>query len=90
MCSCGGEIGIYIMVEDCFLLFLHDNGGNIMSAPYLDSHGEADIYLKRGAPQFLNPKRYEQIRQMWLNQSIPSFVRRKMESTYTGTIWETF
>lgn len=61
-----------------------------MNAPYLDSHGEADIFLKRGARQYLNTKRYEQIRQMWLNQSIPSFVRRKMEVAYTSTIWEAF
>ncbi|GAA5800849.1 hypothetical protein HPULCUR_006288 [Helicostylum pulchrum] len=90
MKTCGGEIGIYIMIKECYLLLLHDNGGNIMSAPYLDSHGEADIHFKRGAPQFLNNKRYEQIRQMWLNQSIPSFVRRKMEAAYSGTIWESF
>ncbi|KAI8641693.1 hypothetical protein BD408DRAFT_444126 [Parasitella parasitica] len=90
MKSCGGEIGIYIMIKDCFLLLLHDNGGSIMNAPYLDSHGEADIFFKRGAPQFLNAKRYEQIRQMWLTQSIPAFVRRRMELAYSGTVWEAF
>ncbi|CEP08232.1 hypothetical protein [Parasitella parasitica] len=87
---CGGEIGIYIMIKDCFLLLLHDNGGSIMNAPYLDSHGEADIFFKRGAPQFLNTKRYEQIRQMWLTQSVPAFVRRRMEIAYSGTVWEAF
>lgn len=78
------------MVKDCFLLLLHDNGGSIMNAPFLDSHGEADIFFKRGAPQFLNDMRYEQIRQMWLNQSIPAFVRRKMENAYSATVWEAF
>ncbi|KAL9542746.1 hypothetical protein MBANPS3_008455 [Mucor bainieri] len=90
MKSCGGEIGIFIMIKDCFLLLLHDNGGSIMNAPYLDSHGEADIFFKRGAPQYLNVKRYEQIRQMWLNQSIPAFVRRRMEVAYSVTVWEAF
>ncbi|KAI7904456.1 uncharacterized protein BX663DRAFT_470639 [Cokeromyces recurvatus] len=90
MKSCGGEIGIYLMIKDCFLLLLHDNGGSIMNAPYLDSHGEADIFFKRGAPQYLNMKRYEQIRQMWLTHSIPSFVRRRMEVAYSATIWEAF
>ncbi|KAI8992651.1 hypothetical protein BDB01DRAFT_848002 [Pilobolus umbonatus] len=90
MQSCGGEVGIYLMIKDCFLLLLHDNGGSIMNAPYLDSHGEADIFFKRGAPQFLNEKRYEQIRQMYISQSIPSYVRRKMEATNTSTRWEAF
>ncbi|KAG1121467.1 hypothetical protein G6F42_012402 [Rhizopus arrhizus] len=90
MKSCGGEIGIFIMIKDCFLLLLHDNGGSIMNAPYLDSHGEADIFFKRGAPQYLNVKRYEQIRQMWLNQSIPAFVRRRMEVAHGVTVWEAF
>lgn len=90
MKTCGGEIGIYLMVKDCFLLLLHDNGGSIMNAPFLDSHGEADLFFKRGAPQFLNDMRYEQIRQMWLNQSIPAFVRRKMENAYSATVWEAF
>ncbi|KAG2196036.1 hypothetical protein INT47_005372 [Mucor saturninus] len=90
MKSCGGEIGIYLIIKDCFLLLLHDNGGSIMNAPYLDSHGEADILFKRGAPQYLNDKRYEQIRQMWLTQSIPAFVRRRMEAAFSATIWEAF
>ncbi|KAI8350145.1 hypothetical protein BD560DRAFT_456328 [Blakeslea trispora] len=90
MKHCGGEIGIYLMIKDCFLLLLHDNGGSIMNAPYLDIHGEADIFFKRGAPQYLNTKRYEQIRQMWLTQTIPAFVRRRMESAYSATIWEAF
>ena len=90
MKTCGGEVGIYLIIKDCFLLLLHDNGGSIMNAPYLDSHGEADVFLKRGTPQYLNAKRYEQIRQMWLNQSIPAFVRRKMEVAQTPTIWEAF
>ncbi|CAO3700928.1 unnamed protein product [Rhizopus stolonifer] len=88
--SCGGEVGLCMMIKDCFLLLVHDNGGSIMNAPYLDSHGEADVFFKRGAPQYLNAKRYEQIRQMWLTHSIPSFIRRRMEASQTSTNWEAF
>ncbi|KAI9281657.1 hypothetical protein BY458DRAFT_237383, partial [Sporodiniella umbellata] len=90
LASCGGEVGIYMMIKDCFLLLIHDNGGSIMNAPYLDNHGEADVFFKRGAPQYLNAKRYEQIRQMWLTHSIPSFIRRRMEASQTSTNWEAF
>ncbi|KAI8366836.1 uncharacterized protein BYT42DRAFT_588028 [Radiomyces spectabilis] len=46
MLLCGGEVGIYMVVKECFVLLLHDNGGTIMSAPYLDTHGEVDLFLK--------------------------------------------
>ncbi|KAI9304397.1 hypothetical protein BJ944DRAFT_86273 [Cunninghamella echinulata] len=87
MRTCGGEIGIYMVIKQCFILFLHDTGGTIMSAPYLDAHGEVDIFLKRGAPQYLYTKRYEQIRQMWLSHSIPAFVRRRMEVSNNYQNW---
>ncbi|KAI8340755.1 hypothetical protein BC941DRAFT_392381 [Chlamydoabsidia padenii] len=90
MRTCGGEIGIYMVIKECFILFLHDNGGTIMNAPYLDAHGEVDLFLKRGAPQYLNNKRYEQLRQMWLSHSIPAFVRRRMEVSYNYQLWESW
>lgn len=43
---CGGEIGIYMVIKECFILLLHDNGGTVMNAPYLDAHGEVDLFLK--------------------------------------------
>ncbi|CAO3587585.1 unnamed protein product [Absidia cylindrospora] len=90
MRSCGGEIGVYMVIKECFILLLHDNGGTIMNAPYLDAHGEVDLFLKRGAPQYLNTKRYEQLRQMWLSHSIPAFVRRRMEVSYNYQRWESW
>ncbi|KAI9317943.1 hypothetical protein BX666DRAFT_1565983 [Dichotomocladium elegans] len=90
MKSCSGDVGIFLVVKESFVLLLHADGGSIMSAPYLDSHGEVDIFLKRGTPQFLNPQRYEQIRQMWLSHGVPAYVRRKMESSYSYTRWESW
>lgn len=87
MKKCSGDIGIFLVVKESFVLLLHADGGSIMSAPYLDIHGEVDLFLRRGTPQFLNPQRYEQIRQMWLSHSIPAYVRRKMESSYSYTRW---
>lgn len=88
--SCSGDIGIFLVVKESFVLLLHEDGGSIMSAPYLDTHGEADLFLRRGTPQYLNPQRYEQIRQMWLSHSIPAYVRRKMESSFSYTRWESW
>lgn len=46
--------------------------------------------FRRGAPQYLNNKRYEQLRQMWLSHSIPAFVRRRMEVSYNYQRWESW
>ncbi|ORY94367.1 hypothetical protein BCR43DRAFT_459965 [Syncephalastrum racemosum] len=90
MKSSHGDIGIYLVIKESFVLLLHRDGGTIMSAPYLDTHGEADLFLRRGTPQYLSPQRYEQIRQMWLSHGIPAFVRRKMEASYSYTRWESW
>ncbi|KAI7848553.1 hypothetical protein BDC45DRAFT_471139 [Circinella umbellata] len=90
MRSCSGDIGIFVVVKESLVLLLHADGGSIMNAPYLDTHGEVDLFLRRGTPQYLNPQRYEQIRQMWLSHAVPAFVRRKMESSYSYTRWESW
>ncbi|KAI9278777.1 hypothetical protein BDA99DRAFT_554385 [Phascolomyces articulosus] len=90
MRSCSGDVGIFLVIKESLVLLLHADGGSIMNAPYLDTHGEVDLFLRRGTPQYLNPQRYEQIRQMWLSHAVPAFVRRKMESSYSYTRWESW
>lgn len=43
---CSGDIGIFLVVKESFVLLLHADGGSIMSAPYLDIHGEVDLFLR--------------------------------------------
>ncbi|KAG2173607.1 hypothetical protein INT43_005025 [Umbelopsis isabellina] len=86
---CGGEIGIYLDVKRCVILLLRTGNGCFISAPYLDWHGEVDLGLKRGRPQFLNQKRYDDIVKLWLQHSIPVYVGRKLEATYDCGGWET-
>ncbi|ORZ04471.1 hypothetical protein BCR42DRAFT_444154 [Absidia repens] len=61
-----------------------------MSAPYLDSHGEPDMFLQRGGPQYLNAKRYEQLRHLYLSHTIPAFVRRRMDDAARPEHWESW
>ncbi|KAI8880376.1 hypothetical protein K501DRAFT_224899 [Backusella circina FSU 941] len=91
MRTCGGDIGMYLIIKDCFILLLHrDGGGTVMGAPYLDSHGEPDLFLKRGTPQYLNTKRYEQLQQMWTSQTVATYVQRCMDSASATASWEYF
>jgi hypothetical protein len=84
---------MYLVIKDCFILLLHrDGGGTVMGAPYLDSHGEPDLFLKRGTPQYLNTKRYDQLQQMWANQTVATYVQRCMDtaSASVNASWEYF
>jgi E3 ubiquitin-protein ligase UBR1 len=60
-----------------------------MEPPYLDQHGEVDYGLRRGRPQFLNLKRYHELRKIWLGLSIPTTVSRKIDQTFDAGGWET-
>jgi hypothetical protein len=86
---CGGDIGIFLSVKRCVLILLHNGNGWFMNAPYLDTHGEVDQGLRRGRPQYLNTKRYSEIRKLWLQHNIPIYVARQIEATYDIGGWTT-
>ncbi|CAG8465516.1 1191_t:CDS:10 [Ambispora leptoticha] len=88
--SCGGDVGIYFLVKKWVILLLHLNNGCFMNPPYLDKHGEVDLGLKRGRPQFLNLKRYDEFRNLWLTHEIPIRVARKIEQSFDLGGWSTF
>ncbi|KAJ1894818.1 E3 ubiquitin-protein ligase ubr1 [Coemansia sp. S17] len=87
MKTCGGTVGVYLLVKKCGLLLLHHDNGCFMSAPYLDQHGEVDLGLKRGRPLFLNKNRYEEMRKLVLTQKIPVFVARKIDQAFDIGGW---
>ncbi|KAF8975801.1 hypothetical protein BGZ46_008847 [Entomortierella lignicola] len=73
-----GECNTHALTNGCF-----------HPAPFLDEHGEADLGLRRGRPQFLNPLRYDDLRRMWLTHGIPIHVARKIEQSYDIGGWRT-
>ncbi|KAI7861581.1 hypothetical protein BDF14DRAFT_1867467 [Spinellus fusiger] len=87
--ECGGEIGAFLSVKRCVLILLHNGNGWFIDAPYLDSHGEVDQGLRRGKPQFLNVKRYAEIRKLWLQHTIPIYIARQIEANYDIGGWTT-
>ncbi|BFZ64949.1 E3 ubiquitin-protein ligase ubr1 [Saitoella coloradoensis] len=88
--DCTGSIGMYLMVKKCVILLLYNGNGTFFNAPYLDSHGEVDVGLKRGRPQFLSQKRYDlAVRNLWLSHGVPSYVARKLEANIDIGGWET-
>ncbi|KAH9440457.1 hypothetical protein MJO29_016281 [Puccinia striiformis f. sp. tritici] len=90
MWNCGGSVGAYLLIKKCSTLFLAAENGAFSMAPYLDEHGEHDVGMKRGRPQFLHYPRWDEIRRVWLNHSIPTFVARRQESSTDVGGWPTF
>lgn len=87
--ECGGEVGIFLSVKRCVLILLHNGNGWFINAPYLDPHGEVDQGLRHGRPQYLNAKRYAEIRKLWLQHNIPIYVARQIEANYDIGGWTT-
>ncbi|RYP56455.1 hypothetical protein DL771_011774 [Monosporascus sp. 5C6A] len=88
--KCQGNVGIFINIRKCAIIYLHRGSGSFSNAPYIDKWGETDVGLRHGRQLFLNQKRYDSmIRNMWLSHGIPSFISRKLEADINNGGWET-
>ncbi|PSK46522.1 hypothetical protein B9Z65_5490 [Elsinoe australis] len=90
MAKCGGNVGLYINIRKCMVVFLHERNGSWSQAPYLDKYGEPDPTMRRHHQLFLNQKRYDKLlRDVWLSHGIPSVISRKLEGDINNGGWET-
>lgn len=90
MFRCGHDIGLFINIRKCTVLYLHSRNGSWTHAPYLDRHGEVDPGLRRTRQLFLNQKRYDALlRNVWLQHGIPTTISRKLEADINNGGWET-
>ncbi|ORX97001.1 hypothetical protein LY90DRAFT_443937 [Neocallimastix californiae] len=87
--TCGKGTGMYMLIKKCMVFINSGNNGQFLNAPYLDVHGEPDESYIRGKPQFLSPRRYEELRKMWLHKSIPSYISQRLENIIDYGGWET-
>ena len=85
---CGGQIGLFIHIRKCMILFLNLDHGTWHVAPYLDKHGEVDPALRRHQ-LFLNQKRYDALlRKVWLEGGVQSLIARRLEGDVNNGGWE--
>ncbi|KAK8206830.1 E3 ubiquitin-protein ligase ubr1 [Zalaria obscura] len=88
--SCGGNVGLFINIRKCMVLFMHGTHGSWAHAPYLDRHGEVDPTLRRHHQLFLNQRRYDKLlREVWLAHGVPSVISRRLEGDVNTGGWET-
>jgi E3 ubiquitin-protein ligase UBR1 len=89
MCRCQRNIGLFINIRKCSIFYLHRVSGSFSNAPYIDRYGEVDVGLRHGRLLYLNQKRYDALRNIWLSHGIPSFISRKLEADINNGGWET-
>jgi E3 ubiquitin-protein ligase UBR1 len=86
---CGGQVGLFIHIRKCMVLFLNLDHGTWAVAPYLDKHGEVDPTLRRNHQLFLNQRRYDALlRKVWLEGGIQSLIARRLEGEINNGGWE--
>ncbi|RYO37704.1 E3 ubiquitin-protein ligase [Alternaria arborescens] len=89
LAKCGGQIGLFIHIRKCMILFLNLDHGTWHVAPYLDKHGEVDPALRRHHQLFLNQKRYDALlRKVWLEGGVQSLIARRLEGDVNNGGWE--
>lgn len=87
--KCQRNIGLFINIRKCSIFYLHRVSGSFSNAPYIDRYGEVDVGLRHGRLLYLNQKRYDALRNIWLSHGIPSFISRKLEADINNGGWET-
>lgn len=88
---CGGSVGAYFKIKSNLVLLLyHGNGTFHFLSPYLDSHGEIDVGLRKGRPQKLHQQRYDGLRKQIWGHGVANIVARKIEAAMDQGGWQTF
>ncbi|KAK7430780.1 E3 ubiquitin-protein ligase ubr1 [Neonectria magnoliae] len=90
MRKCQRNIGAFLNVRKCSVVYLFRLSGSFAPAPYIDKYGETDPQLRHGRQLFLNQKRYDSmIRSTVLSHGVPSVISRKLEAEINNGGWDT-
>ncbi|KAI5466689.1 hypothetical protein BGZ63DRAFT_369266 [Mariannaea sp. PMI_226] len=90
MRKCQRNIGVFLNVRKCSVVYLYRMSGSFTPAPYIDKYGETDPQLRHGRQLFLNQRRYDSmIRTTILNHGVPSLISRKLEAEINNGGWDT-
>lgn len=91
MDTCGGSVGVYFKIKSNLVLLLYQGNGTFhFLSPYLDSHGEIDVGLRKGRPQKLHQQRYDELRKQVWGHGVANIVARKTEASMDQGGWQTF
>ncbi|ALC49081.1 CG9086 [Drosophila busckii] len=77
---CGAEVGIFLRIRDCQVVYLGRGKGCFVQPPYLDEYGETDQGLRRGNPLRLCKAAYDRIYLQWLGHNLHEEIARLNEN----------
>ncbi|XP_030564536.1 E3 ubiquitin-protein ligase UBR1 isoform X1 [Drosophila novamexicana] len=77
--DCGAEVGIFLRIRDCQVVYLGRGKGCFVQPPYLDEYGETDQGLRRGNPLRLCKAAYDRIFLQWLGHNLHEEIARLNE-----------
>lgn len=89
MKHCFQSYGVFLLpnTSEICLLLTSPPSHIFISAPYLNSHGEAGRNaMKRGDLTKLNMARYEHLNKLWINNEIPGYISRVMGDEFRLSI----
>ena len=89
MKHCFQSFGVFLLpnTSEICLLLTAPSSHIFISAPYLNSHGEAGRNaMKRGDLTKLNMTRYEHLNKLWINNEIPGYISRVMGDEFRLSI----
>ncbi|TDG39200.1 hypothetical protein AWZ03_014378 [Drosophila navojoa] len=78
--ECGAEVGIFLRIRDCQVVYLGRGKGCFVQPPYLDEYGETDQGLRRGNPLRLCKAAYDRIFLQWLGHNLHEEIARLNEN----------
>lgn len=87
--ECGHSTGMFFKIKSNIIVLLFQGKGCFTYSPYLDSHGEIDIGLKKGKIQYLHTVRFDEMRKQWLQHGLPNMIARKIEAVMDQGGWTT-
>ncbi|KAH8344886.1 hypothetical protein KR067_009786 [Drosophila pandora] len=79
--DCGAEVGIFLRIRDCQVVYLGRGKGCFVQPPYLDEYGETDQGLRRGNPLRLCQAAYGRIFLQWLGHGLHEEIARLNDNT---------
>ena len=67
---CGAGNCLLLHLKTSNVLVMRGDRCSWWGSPYLDTHGEEDLYLHRGRPLRLDTKRYQELERLWMSQTL--------------------
>ncbi|CAN0530175.1 unnamed protein product, partial [Ectocarpus sp. 8 AP-2014] len=73
--ECGCGTGLFFLLQECAVLLMHGRRAAYFPSPYVDAYGERQRHSFRGRPLYLDQRRYDVVRGLWVKHLVAHEVR---------------